>query len=162
MRKLAAVPLSAQSFGGIGTFVDLASKPGGFTPDHMKIEMNEPYISICRVKNPDGQWVIDTMERHISHQGRPVPEILMSDRPFVIVAGRAEDWGKWEALRAILVPPWTLIELAPEAPHAGLFAAKGPAAELTNVMVILPRETWKNNCHLAHAGEAEKFEVVLA
>jgi hypothetical protein len=161
MKKLKAVPLNDTTVAGIGRFVDLSSKKAGFTPDHMKIEMPDPYFSICRISNPPSPWTIDTMERHIKENGQDVPEILMSDRPFVIVAGAPADWAKWTALKALVVPPWHLLELFPQAPHAGLFAVGGSAADPTNVLITLPRETWKNNCHLAKATEAEKIQVVM-
>lgn len=161
MKKLTAVALSDKTIAGIGTFVDLGSKTGGFTPDHMKIHMPNPYFSVCRVSNPAGPWTIDTMERHLSENGQGVPEILMSDRPFVIVAGPPQEWGKWEGLRALIVPPWHLLELFAQAPHAGLFAVKGSASDPTNVLITLPRETWKTNCHLAKAGPSEQFQVVM-
>lgn len=165
-RKVVVQRLTHEDFAPFGTFADLLNVSGvltlgeppiEFMPDILGLDTNgqDPSFSICRVMNRPP--VIDKTEfHHNCGEG-----ILPLDDDIYIHVGPPTTDGKppLDAIKVFLARKGTLVVLKPDVWHHAPLPAYGSPV---NVLIVLPPQTYKNDCVVVDLEEDQQIEVTVA
>ena len=164
MRKIEIQELTPEGFAKYGQYahmidpdtVRIGAEPIEFYRDMVPLDLGgaaAPLLSVCRVcKRPP---IIDATECH----SRTGEGILPLDADVVMHVGIPTPAGEvpLDAIEVFRVHKGTFVALHPGTWHHAPFVVEADAA---NVLIVLPRRTYANDCEVVQIPQADRIEVM--
>ena len=164
MRKIKAVPITAENFRPYGSFASMLNPEGNCCPGDAtcypdQVELNvqggKPVtFSPLTVKKPE-RMIVSQAEYH-NYTGEGV--FVIDDDAVIHVAPPSNRVIVPEKTEAFIVPRGTLVKLNTGVWH---LAALPVHNDLLHVMIILPERVYANDCVVCDYPEDRQVEIVL-
>ena len=163
MRRIKAVPITAENFAKYGQFYDMANPAGyalcgeihKFFPDRIVADSEHRLgFSPIVVKKPE-KMVITAQEYHTTTWEMIIP---LDDDMIVHCAPASAGAVITEYAEAFIVPKNTIIKMNAAIWH---LAPLPKSNESLTAMIILPECTYANDCTVVDLKPEEQFEIVL-
>ena len=165
MRKIKAVPITAENFKPYGTFYNMLEPSGNcfpgdgsaFYPDHVLYSM--PSVSqvafSALTSNKSDRMIITKSEYH-NHSGECM--LFMDDDVVIHVAPPSNHVITPEKTEAFIVPKGTLVKINTAVWHLSPWPIHN---DIVHVMIILPERVYGNDCYVCDFPEEDWIEVTL-
>jgi len=164
MRKIKAVPITAENFRPYGSFASMLNPTGNcfpgdatFYPDQVELNIQggKPVtFSPLTVQKPE-KMIVTKAEYH-NYTGEGV--LVLDDDAVLHVAPPSNKVIVPEKTEAFIVPKGTLVKLNTGVWH---LAALPVNVDLLHVMIILPERVYANDCIVCDYPEDQYIEIEL-
>ena len=164
MRRIKAVPITAENFRPYGSFASMLDPQGNcfpgdntFYPDQVELNVQggRPItFSPLVVKKPERMIVSQAEYHDLSGEG----VFVIDDDAVIHVAPPSNHKPVPEQTEAFIVPKGTMVRLKTGVWH---LAALPLHNALLHVMIVLPERTYANDCTMKLLKEEERIRIVL-